>query len=379
MEAPVHVVFALSDTGGGHRSAAVAIAAALQETSSETSSSMLDVLIATNVPFLRESPRLYDSLSTRWLRLYDSAFQLTDGTMRVNLLSQLAYLLGRGKLNQAIRQANPQIVVVTHPLVGRLMVAVRKATGLAFPIVTVVTDLVSLHAAWTCPGVDLALVPTEESYTLMERRGMPAERMVQTGFPVHPKFVRYACSQAESRRELGLHVGQTTVLVTGGGVGSGNLGELVLHLEQQLPACQVLVVTGKNKKLYQELQSAVRSPLIKLYGFVDNMEVLMAASDIVVTKAGPGTLMEALVMRRPAIVTEAVGMQERGNIDFVLGRGLGAFCPSPQQIVAAINELSQPERYAATVARLENAVPRDGSFQIANHVLEQVASMLRTA
>jgi hypothetical protein len=98
----------------------------------------------------------------------------------------------------------------------------------------------------------------------------------------------------------------------------------------------------------------------------------MAASDIIVTKAGPGTLMEVLVMRRPVIVTEAVGMQEQGNIDFVLNHELGAFCPTIDRIAPAIDELMQPETYAATVARLRDAVPSDGAVQIARILLEQL-------
>ena len=98
----------------------------------------------------------------------------------------------------------------------------------------------------------------------------------------------------------------------------------------------------------------------------------MAASDIIITKAGPGTLMEALVMRRPVIVTEAVGMQERGNIDFVLNHELGAFCPTPDRIIPAIADLMNPQTYAETLVRLGNAVPREGAAQIAQLLLEQL-------
>jgi hypothetical protein len=72
------------------------------------------------------------------------------------------------------------------------------------------------------------------------------------------------------------------------------------------------------------------------------------------------------------IVTEAVGMQERGNIDFVLNHELGAYCPTADRIIPAIDELADPQTYAATVARLADAVPRDGATQIAQLLLEQL-------
>lgn len=374
MNNPTRVLFAISDTGGGHRSAAVAISAALQEASGDTvACEMLDVLQATGVPGVRNAPNLYDQLSTRWLPLYDLTFQLTNGVRRVDVISRLVYLQARRNITQALQSFCPELVVVTHPLVHRLVCAARRTYRLPFHIITVVTDLVTLHASWTHPGVDLCLLPTDEAYALMHRRGMHPERMQRTGFPVHPKFARYECTQVEARRELGLAEDRFTVLVTSGGVGSGRMDELVLELERVYPEKQVLVVTGKNRTLYQDVSARRRSSHTHVYGFVQNMEALMAASDIVMTKAGPGTLMEALVMRRPVIITEAVGAQERGNIDFVLNYELGRFCPTIERIVDAISELTDPEHYASTTARLAEAAPRNGADQIATILLDHLA------
>ena len=373
MTTPVNILFAISDTGGGHRSAAVAIAAALQEVSEHTvTSAMLDVLQATQFPLLRNAPRLYDHLSTRWLPLYDLTFQLTNGVRRVDVLSRLVYLQARRNIVQALRAFDPELVVVTHPLVHRLVCAARRTYHLSFRIITVVTDLVSLHAAWTLPKVDLCVLPTDEAYELMRRRGMPSEHLLRTGFPVHPKFANYHHTPIEARHELGVADDLFTVLITSGGVGSGHMRELVLELERLYPDKQFLVVTGKNRSLYAELQAERRSPTCHIYGFVHNMETFMAASDIVVTKAGPGTLMEALVMQRPVIVTEAVGAQEQGNIDFVLNHELGFFCPTTERIVDAISELSNPECYATTVAHMAGAVPRNGAEQIARILLDHL-------
>ncbi len=370
---PVDVLFAISDTGGGHRSAAVALSAAFDQASGGSLAwSIDDILRLTDLPGVRGAPDFYDQLSTRWLRLYDLTFQLTNTTRTVDLLSRLVFLTARRNLTRLLVERRPSLVVSTHPLVHRLVVAVRRAKHLPFRVITVVTDLVSLHASWTYPGVDLALVPTDEAFQIMYRRGMRPTQLQRTGFPVHPKFVAYNLGQRESRLALGLDPDKFTLLVTAGGVGSGRLSELVLELERAFPTQQLLVITGKNKVIQEELARRVRSRHSHIYGFVNNMEALMAASDLVVTKAGPGTLMEALVMRKPVIVTEAVGMQERGNIDFVLNYELGLFCPTNERIVGAVRELESPQRRADTVLRLEGAVPRDGSAQIAQIMMEQL-------
>lgn len=375
----VDVLFAISDTGGGHRSAAVALRDALNEVSGNSvSSQIVDILRITGIPGVRDLPNLYDHLSTRWLRLYDLTFKLTNGVKVVDVISRLVYIQARRNIYKVLQEAQPRLVVVTHPLVHRLVCAACRTYNLPCRVVTVVTDLVSLHAAWAYPGVDLCLVPTDEAYRLMLRRGMKPSRLKRTGFPVHPKFTSYEGSPKPARQELGLDPDRFTVLVTGGGVGSGNLAELVLEIQKQLPDKQILVVTGKNKAAYEQLQANKTSEHVHIYGFVNNMDMLMAASDVVVTKAGPGTLMEALAMRRPALVTEAVGMQERGNIDFVLNYELGAFCPTPDRVVSAVRELEDPQRYAATVQRLSDKVPRDGVYQITDHMLKQLSMVSPT-
>lgn len=372
---PIDVLFAISDTGGGHRSAAVAISAALEQLSAGSITwAIEDLLQATNVPGVRSAPGLYDQLSTRWLKLYNLSFQLTNSGSTVSFLSRVVYLIARQNLERLLAERQPRLVVVTHPLVHRLVCAARRRRRHAFRVVTVVTDLVTLHASWSYPGVDLALTPTDEAYRLMHKRGMKPSQLQRCGFPVHPKFAAENRDAVTVRRALGFDPDRFTILLTAGGVGSGRLGELVQTLEQQLPDKQLLVVTGKNRALYEDLQRGPRLPQTRLFGFVNNMEELMAASDVVVTKAGPGTLMEALVMRKPVIVTEAVGIQEHGNIDFVLNYELGFFCPTAERIVAAINSLEEPARYAATVERLKHAVPRDGAMQIACVIHQQLAS-----
>jgi UDP-N-acetylglucosamine:LPS N-acetylglucosamine transferase len=189
---------------------------------------------------------------------------------------------------------------------------------------------------------------------------------------VHPKFATYTGARRDARAALGVALEPFTVLLTSGGVGSGNMGQAVRELHAAYPDVQLLAVTGRNAALRRELEALHFGSNVRIYGFVDNMEELMAAGDIVVTKAGPGTLMEALVMRRPVIVTQAVGMQERGNIDFVLNHELGMFCPTTDRIVPAVGELMQPDTYAAMAARLADAVPRDGAEQIARILLEQL-------
>jgi UDP-N-acetylglucosamine:LPS N-acetylglucosamine transferase len=367
------ILFAISDTGGGHRSGAVAIRAALESLGiAQDACHIVDILASSGVPFVRAAPELYDRLSTRWLPFYDFLYQLTDGHRRIDTITHLAYLMAHRNIVRVLDQTRPTLVVSVHPLSNRLIGNARRTYRLSFRFIFVVTDLVTLHAAHVDPDVELCIVPTEEAYQRMLANGMPKHKLVRTGFPIHPKFAAYTATRRDARAALGLALDPFTVLVTSGGVGSGNLRDLVVALDETYPEQQFLVVTGRNTALRDELEAMHLRPHVRIFGFVNNMEVLMAASDIIITKAGPGTLMEALVMGRPVIVTEAVGIQERGNIDFILNHELGTFCPTVDRIVPAIAELMNPTMYAATVARLADAVPREGALQIAHILLEQL-------
>ncbi len=366
-------MFAFSDTGGGHRSAALAMQAALEQQGGPAlSCAMLDILHESNFPLLCNAPALYNQLSTSWLPFYNTAYTLTNGFIQIETLSRLVHFASHTRLAHALLSLRPHLVVIDHALVQRLVTGVRRTAGRSFGIVTVVTDLVSLHHAWIDPDVDMCCLPTDEAHALALQHGLPPHKVRHTGFPVHPHFSDCRLSREEARQHLGIAPHPLTLLVTSGGVGAGHLDMLVPELEHARPDIQILVVTGKNERLYHLLQQQHRSPHTHIYGFVQNMDVLMAASDVVVTKAGPGTLMEALVMRRPVIITEAVGRQEEGNIDFVVSRHLGFYCPTVPQIITAIDTLHNTTHYAAIVERLTNAVPRDGAAQIAALLLEQL-------
>lgn len=373
IDGPPRILFAISDTGGGHRSGAQAIDAALGQVANRpVERHIVDILASTNFPFLRNAPNLYDQLSTRWLPVYDALFGLTNGTKRMDALTQMVYIGAHRNVLRVLDETRPHVVVSVHPLSNRLIGYARRTYKLSFRFVSVVTDLVTLHAAYADPSLDLIMVPTQEAYDRLIALGIPDTKLLRTGFPVHPKFTGAAVTPLEGRRILNLPLEPFTILLTAGGVGSGNLRDMLRNLARAYPQQQILVVTGKNAVLRKELEQLQLGPLVRIYGFVSNMEQLMAASDLIVTKAGPGTLMEALVMRRPVIVTQAVGTQEQGNIDFVLNHELGAFCPTVDRIVPAVAEMLHADTYAATIARLQNAVPRDGAFQIAHTLLHEL-------
>ncbi|WP_378954157.1 glycosyltransferase [Pelosinus sp. sgz500959] len=368
MNNPKKIMFAISDTGGGHRSAAAAIIAAMNP-KQNVQCTIVDLLRATAFPGLKQAPEIYDYCSINHLWLNNLFFRKTNSIKRINALTRIIYFQCRQHLERQLATIQPDIVVAVHPLVIGLLHLIRKMSNATWPIITVVTDLVTIHASWATPGADLYLVPTQEAFHSLIKYGVPLNHIMYTGFPIHPKFTHHKLTQNQARKQLGIELDRFTVLLTGGGVGAGNMNEWVSTLEQECKDKQILVITGNNKQLYSELINRKNtSNRIHVYGFVNNMETMMSASDVIVSKAGPGTIMESITMKRPLIITEAVGIQETGNIDYVTKNRLGYYCPSPKVACKEINEIAKKNCDAHT---LYDHLVTNGSMRITNIIHQQ--------
>ncbi|NJP05230.1 MAG: galactosyldiacylglycerol synthase [Chloroflexaceae bacterium] len=374
MKPGYHILFALSDTGHGHRSAATAIKAAMLQLSRDPlTCTTLDILRSSALPLLQQAPTLYQQLLLRCPFCYNTLFRWSNQRWLMQPYAWLSVAMAHRQLVQLFASLRPDLVVVTHPLVNRLVSQLRRQYRLSYRIVTVVTDLVTLHTSWLDPDVDLYLVPTLEAAWIAQQHGIPPAQIIYTGFPVHPDFVQQQQTQHEARRTLGLQQDRFTLLITGGGAGCGQMSDLVAAVHARFPTQQLLVVTGHNQPLYHRLMSRYRSSLIHIFGFVTNMHLLMTASDAVITKAGPGTLMEAMTLGRPLIMTEAVGMQEEGNINWVLDHEYGMFCPSLGHVLQAVVQLQKRSGAPRTTDNGPRILMQQGTYRIAAVILQQLA------
>jgi hypothetical protein len=205
---------------------------------------------------------------------------------------------------------------------------------------TVVTDLVDLHRGWALPEADLVVVPTEEAQEVVLGLGVPEERVRALGLPVDLRFRPPAPGEKQAlRRRFSLEEGRPTLLVLGGGDGSGRLLRVVRALAWGEHEWQVIAVCGRNEKLRRRLSRVRFSTPTAILGFVDYMPALMRAADLVVTKAGPGAISEALATGVPLVLTGYLPGQETANVRFVTESGLGVYATRPEELRLAVSYL----------------------------------------
>ncbi len=391
------LLFLIADTGAGHRSAANAIRNAIifvaqkeqeewlarQQTATEEQKNtpappsyrieIVDVFEEYSRFPLREAIKLYGPAIRYNPKLYGRVFHLSNKAKGVSAVQTVATPLIRNGLMRLITSVKPDVIVSIHPLLNHVTIRTLQDLDMHIPFITVVTDLVSLHYAWFAPGADTYIVPTEFAKELYLKRGMDPDCVHVLGMPIDPKFTLPVESKQELQRKLGLEPGIPVVLLVGGGEGAMGLRSAVNAISQARLPVQLLIITGRNKRLYVQLQrtrSSLHVPA-KVFGFVQNMPEMMRASDVIVTKAGPGTICEALACNLPIILSGYVPGQEEGNVTYVVENHVGVLAYDSVELINMLRRLVKP---GSQLLRLEQENARRisrprASFDITNCIL----------
>jgi len=213
---------------------------------------------------------------------------------------------------------------------GVMRDAIRQAIP-GTPLVVVLTDFADFPPRfWIEPGLDRVVVGTDEARAQALDIGIPPERVSRvSGMVMHPRFYRAGGPSVRGRVRSELALGKADFAVTllFGGKGSPEIAPLAEALLAADPAFHVIAVCGDNPALFERLaplEASAGGRLVRL-AFTDRIAELLAASDLLVTKPGPGSLSEAFHQRVPVVVTRNIHTipQERFNTDFVRDRGLG--------------------------------------------------------
>ncbi len=361
-----------SDTGGGHRSTAYAVAQALQALHGEQAQIELVDVLADYAPWpLNRLDDIYPYMVRLRGWPWAAIYHLSDGPRRVALLTRGCWPLARVALLRLLRDHPADVIVCCHPLLNDPILHTLTKAEVQTSLITLVTDLIGAHSFWFVPGVTRCLVPTEGARWRALACGLPAERVLVTGLPVSPHFVVAAQEDPLAvRRRLGLVPGLPVVLLVSGAEGMGPLRRISRAVANSGVQAQLVVVAGHNERLRAKLAAETWPLPVRVEGFVHNMHEWMRAADLLVTKAGPSTISEALVMGLPIVLSDALPGQERPNVDYVVQAGAGVWAPTPRQVVAAVRELLAPGnlRLAQMAACARAIAQPDAAWRVAETV-----------
>lgn len=369
-----------SDTGGGHRSAAQALAVGLQK-------------------FWHGG-----SVAVRIVRAVEESHHITEKLVngynwilrhRQSWMKYLYWAVNRfrpetreffhrrcvGFLQEHFEKWCPHIVVSVHPLTQHIFGRILRELKLQdqIPLVTIVTDpCYGFWKGWACDDVSLYLVANDDARRQLLDYGVDESKIKISGLPLHPKFreVQEVDAQ-EARRAFGLDPDKFTVFVNAGWIGGGNIPAIFRELVRGELDVQAIFLAGKNERLREEAEELALTAKfpVKVIGYSDEIEKLMHSANVMVSKLGGLTTFEAIACRLPVIgdATTPPMPQEAGTADLISKRGAGILLQRPDEIVPTIQSLlNNSLRYR----NMRDATAKLATPDATEHIIREIAALL---
>jgi processive 1,2-diacylglycerol beta-glucosyltransferase len=315
---------------------------------------------------------LVNSYPTLWGMLYQRSSEADpDGPMQK--LRRAVERLGTGDLRKAIDAFAPDAIVCTHFLPAEMLMHEIRRERMTVPVWVQVTDF-DLHGMWVIPHMTGFFAASDEIAFRMRANRIEAQRVHTTGIPVMPEFTQPQDRQACAER-FGLDPTRPTIMLMGGGAGVGKLDEVAARLMQLEHDFQLIVLAGRNEAALARLKiQAVEQPgRLFPFGFTNEVALLMACSDLVITKPGGLTTSECLAMGVPMVVYAPIPGQEERNADYVLEQGAALKAVDLISLEYRVRQLlAEPER----LTRMRECARRLGQPQAARRVLDIVQAQL---
>ena len=228
-----------------------------------------------------------------------------------------------------IKKENPDVIISTHFLVNELTSYLKENGQIKTKLISIVTDF-GVHNFWVAKNIDTYVAACKETEKILISKNIAKEKIRVLGIPIRGQFQR-KLDKKSIKEKLGIAVVKPlsfTILILTGGIGMGPISQIVKLLSASV---NVIVICGNNSKLYNQLKDADFKNVIVL-GWIDNVEEVMAASDLAITKPGGSTISECLIMNLPMIFFSIIPGQELQNAQILSKYGLGFIIKRPRDI-----------------------------------------------
>jgi len=310
----------------GHQHVAIAINKILNKFyPEEINISMLDSSYAYPVlsPLIS---KFYIEIISKVPQIWDYLYNNNDIKEITQEIRDLFNFINIPKLEKLLKEYTPDIFICTHALPTNIIAYYKKNFNYNKPLICVVTDY-AVHSYWINSEVNLYFVPNKESKKYLIENGIEKNKIEISGIPVAPDFL-IKTDKKLARKILGISVEKFTVLIMGGSQGLGPLEEICeILMKNTTPDIQYLVVLGLNSSLLKQLRKKIKHKNnFFIYGYVENVNLFMDASDIFITKPGGVSITEAIIKNLPIIIVFPLPGQEKHNAAFLLKHKLVEKC-----------------------------------------------------
>ncbi|MGE5630999.1 MAG: MGDG synthase family glycosyltransferase [Caulobacteraceae bacterium] len=267
-----------------------------------------------------------------WGKLYEKTNKL-DPIIDIN---DIANRLMTSKLRKSIAKSEPDVIICTHSFPSAIISSLKQKKRIDCPLISVITDF-NVHSSYVNDETDYYVIPHEDLSYILENFGVDTNKILPFGIPIKPEFSE-VLSRDAILEKLQLE-NNKTVLVMGGGLGLGQITNIVKELDNSMYDVQIIAVAGRNHRLESRLKSLNTVNKLVVYGFINNIHELMEISDCVITKPGGVTTAEILCKQKPLVIFSPLPGQENENAEFLLNSGAAVTTSDVNKIPVLINQI----------------------------------------
>ena len=409
----MNIIIMTGATGGGHNRASNALKDYIITHDPGAQVDILDVIEECSALLNSIVVKGYKAAVTLTPNFFGLLYRTADKPSPISELLNLVYAQCSKKLLPIIEEKKPDVVISCHAFTAGILAYMKCRMNYTVPLISIVTDFIP-HRSYVSEGVDAYITASEKSRTILtELYQIAPERVFFYGHPVYDRFYE---ENARPREEvltgLGLSPDRQTVLVMAGSFGVTDILKIYEKLVNINVDYQLIVITGKNRKLYTAFEkmlgsekefetdedpeqlidvpddSVVRRMLsegepakpklpsifrrttanrkpTKLFYYVDNVEDYMHASDLIVTKPGGLTTSESIASALPMAIFQAYPGQEKQNAELLAENGIGILLEKGDAITEQVGALlREPEKLAAMRENCRRYVRKDSCANI---------------
>jgi len=259
---------------------------------------------------------------------------LAGQTLRKPVTTAVASMI-RAKLLALLDSFKPDAILSAHPIFLASVLDVMGEAGLNIPLIAHEVDLVDITEYWYDPRIYRVLAPSREAYECTVAHVDDPERVIEVGFPVRSRFMGLAEKASKVKNK------HTTVTIMSGSEGAGIVRVIARELLRKTD-CDVNVICGSNERLRKKIRNSLGKQYhgrINPMGFVDNIQDVMCASDILIMRASPNSVMEAVALNKPVVLFGQLAGQELHNPEMMEKHGLAVICRDKDQMPQVIQRL----------------------------------------
>jgi processive 1,2-diacylglycerol beta-glucosyltransferase len=364
--------------GSGHISAA----RALKEAFSRYPDVEIQIedALAHASPILRNTlTQVYKRLSEKNPQLYrmiyegsdvDDLEESLDGNM---LLAQIERPFFK-KLEQLVIATAPDAIICVQQIPSRILQLLGREGALSQPQYVVITDVIA-HSTWINYGVNGYFLPSDLTADVLIQRGVDPALLHVTGIPVKLEIAEPKTMEA-MRLRYNLPTTAPVVTLFGGGLHPKRVRMIVSKLLEGSTPGMLVVAAGRNENLLEALDDLTdgRNMKLRQLGFIEYVDDLVTASDLVITKAGGLIVSEVMARGTPMLIIDPFPGQEEWNADVVSAMGTGIQLRLPEMVPPAVfHLLGEPEH----LAFMRDRARKMGQPRAALDIAERVMSELR--